>query len=104
MVLHTTPPPPRSNDLAITRALVPGGPLASRKGFSNGIRVTVVFRDGAMAAPAAGGVILIVDPETLPCAPPAPDVAAPTRPAIARISTPSPPGRTWCSSSTPGSG
>src|SRR6185295_2296194 len=66
MVLHTTPPQPRSNDLAITLALVPGGPLASRKGFSNGIRVTVVFRDGAMASSCRWGYSSrIVDPRNV---------------------------------------
>src|ERR1043165_5969317 len=62
MVLHTIPPQPRSNDRAITRALVPGGPEASRKGLSNWIPVTVVFRDGAIGVlSSAGGVPEIVE-------------------------------------------
>src|SRR5882672_5001904 len=54
MVLQTTPPQPRSNDLAITLALVPGGPEPSRNGLSNSIPVTVVFREG-MKPPASKG-------------------------------------------------
>src|SRR6218665_143807 len=48
IVLQTTPPHPRSNERAITRALVPGGPEPSKKGLSNSIPLTVVFKEGVM--------------------------------------------------------
>src|SRR3954468_25008728 len=51
MVLQTLPPQPRSNDFAITFALVPGGPDPSRNGFSNSIPLTVTFSAGAMETP-----------------------------------------------------
>src|SRR5256885_11713857 len=44
MVLITTPPQPRSNDRAMTLPLVPGGPDASRNGFSNRIRSCTTMR------------------------------------------------------------
>src|SRR5687767_3607460 len=49
MVLQTTPAQPRSYDLAITRALVPGGPEASRNGFSKCMPSTSIASEGAMA-------------------------------------------------------
>src|SRR5262245_3699919 len=48
MVLMTIPPQPRSYDLAITLALVPGGPEPRRNGFSNSTPLTVTCSDGAM--------------------------------------------------------
>src|SRR5579859_1184432 len=50
IVLMTQPPQPRSKLLAITRPLVPGGPLARMKGFSNSIPWTVVLRVGLAIA------------------------------------------------------
>src|SRR5262245_50687601 len=44
MVLMTQPPQPRSKLLAMTRALVPGGPDASTNGFSNRIPFTSMLR------------------------------------------------------------
>src|SRR5437879_1632944 len=44
MVLQTMPPQPRSYDLAITRALVPGGPDPRTNGLSNFIPLTTIAR------------------------------------------------------------
>src|SRR4051794_8014177 len=50
MVLHTMPPHPRSNDFAMTRALVPGGPDPRTNGLSNSMPLTVIASDGAIGA------------------------------------------------------
>src|SRR5436305_14720659 len=41
-VFATAPPHPASNDFAMTRAFVPGGPEPSRKGFGNLMPLTVI--------------------------------------------------------------
>jgi hypothetical protein len=46
MVLMTQPPQPRSKLLAMTRALVPGGPEARTNGFWNFIPLTTMERSG----------------------------------------------------------
>src|SRR5437867_11407364 len=43
-VFATAPPQPASNDLASTRAFVPGGPEPSKNGFGNLIPLTVMDR------------------------------------------------------------
>src|SRR5688572_22998549 len=53
MVLMTMPPQPRSYDLEMTRAFVPGGPEPRTKGFSNFIPLTVIERSAATTSSSA---------------------------------------------------